>query len=201
MRPDPCRCAAYWNFSKSKNVLKDVTTLILDGLRVPSLVFYDILLLEEYNLRLLSVRHCSALSAETVRRVLRYLIRPSRPAGMPKLKGLYIFGSDREIVSQPASWPALDVTQSSGAQLGRLSLDDIGEKAFRRLSGYSDDGWYDGTGQVYQNPIYDTEWEDLLRTSEGIIAFDAVLCRQCPVRLAVQGYKGTARPKISCSQP
>ena len=188
-----------FDFFRMKGVLKDVTTLILDGLCVPSVIFCDILGLDDFNVRLLSVRNVTNLSKDTVQMVLRYLIRTSRPAGMPKLKGIYLFGGEgaREMMSESRLPPIPGVTDAIGAQLGALSLDQRTNKATSEKQIYSDDGWYDGNGEVIQAKAYDSSWDNLLLACAGIIAFDAVLCRHCPTRLGSPDYQQIAGSLIA----
>ncbi|KAL8828621.1 MAG: hypothetical protein Q9191_002480 [Dirinaria sp. TL-2023a] len=178
----PLRCI--FDFFQTKDVLKNVAILILDGLCVPGGVFSDILCLDYFNVQLLSVRNVTSLSTYTVQKVLRYLIRPSRPAGFPKLEGLYVFGGAAAHQRIPKSLPRKisGVTDAIGAQLGALTLDQGSNAAPPKQLSYSDDGWYDGKGEVIE-PMYDLDWENLLLACAGVIAFDAVKCRHCPIRL------------------
>jgi len=73
------------------NVLHDVRTLVLDGLAIPLTILTDILCNDAHNVRMLSLRGVKALGDEKLIQVLRYIIRPGRPDGVPKLKGLYYF--------------------------------------------------------------------------------------------------------------
>lgn len=192
----PLRCIL--DFFRTKGVLKDVTTLILDGLCVPGVIFSDILCLDDFNVRLLSVRNVTSLSKDTVQKVLRYLIRPSRPAGMPKLRGIYMFSGKAAHQVTPESSPRAvsGVTGTIGAQLGALSLDQGPSAALTRKVRYSDDGWYDGKGEVIK-PTYDLDWANLLLACAGIIAFDAVKCRHCPIRLDLPDHRKRHSPLIA----
>jgi len=73
------------------NVLHDVRTLILDGLTVPLTLLTDILCNDAYNVRILSLRGVRKLGDEKLIRLLRYIIKPGRPEGTPRLRGLYYF--------------------------------------------------------------------------------------------------------------
>lgn len=73
------------------NVLHDVRTLILDGLAIPLILLADILCNDAYHVRILSLRGVKELGDEKLIQLLRYMIRPSRPEGTPRLKGLYYF--------------------------------------------------------------------------------------------------------------
>ena len=88
-------------FSKlqRRNVLRSVQTLVLDGLSVPADLVRDIIAEDTFNVRILSIRECKHLNERKLQQVLRYAVRPSRPAGTPKIKGIYFFGQ-REIVQE-----------------------------------------------------------------------------------------------------
>lgn len=73
------------------NVLRDVRTLVLDGLVVPLTLLTSILCDDGLSIRILSLRGVKELGDEKLIQILRYLIRPGRPEGTPKLKGLYYF--------------------------------------------------------------------------------------------------------------
>ncbi|KAI5782650.1 hypothetical protein EDC01DRAFT_221442 [Geopyxis carbonaria] len=73
-------------------VLRDVRTLVLDGLPVTVDLLTD-LLSPQYRLSLLSIRECTHINEPQLMLLLQYLVRPSRPAGTPSLKGLYYFSS------------------------------------------------------------------------------------------------------------
>lgn len=86
---------------KSRNVLHDIRTLILDGTAVPLPLLTSILTDDAYSIRILSLRGVKELGDGKLIQVLRYIIRPSRPEGTPKLKGLYYFtpiGAKRQLV-------------------------------------------------------------------------------------------------------
>lgn len=64
---------------------------MLDGLSVTADLCNEIIANPSYNVRILSVRGVKNLNEGRLRGALKYACRPSRPAGTPKLKGLYIF--------------------------------------------------------------------------------------------------------------
>lgn len=74
-----------------RDILSNVQTLVLDGLSVTADLCNEIIADPRYNVRILSLRGVKNLNEGRLRGALRYACRPSRPAGMPKLKGLYIF--------------------------------------------------------------------------------------------------------------
>lgn len=180
---------------RNNNILATVTTLILDGLTVPADLVREIIAEDRFHVRILSIRDAKHLNERKLRQMLRYSVRPGRPEGTPRLKGLYIFGhaSPKRQLPAPSravrslqhstqtSWPSSSrggVMHSPGAQLGaewnaksaaELERDAQGEK------------WYAGAGRVLtraqRQPGDWAEWAELLEACEGIIAFDAVLCR------------------------
>ena len=77
---------------RQQHILARVNTLVLDGLSVPADLVREIISEDKFNVRLLSIRDCKHLNESKLNQVLRYAVRPSRPKGMPKLRGLYFFG-------------------------------------------------------------------------------------------------------------
>ena len=175
--------ALAWIFDslKKRNVLKDINALILDGLSVPGPLLNEILCDESYNVRILSIRGCDCLSDQTLLQILKYIIRPSRPEGTPKLKGLYYFGladrvrEKRAQVQQRTSQNANGVTSSPGAQLG-MQLNHRSHNELISGLNWNCHDWYTSSGQMI-SPRYEEEWTQMLQACSGIIAFDAVLCR------------------------
>lgn len=114
-----------------QNVLGNVSTMVLDGLTVPAEIIREFIAEDKYNVRMLSIREAKHLNEGKLRQALKYAVRPSRPAGTPKLRGLYIFGpmearpgpSEPDIgrrrspTRYPDSSPA-GVMNALGAQLG-----------------------------------------------------------------------------------
>lgn len=93
-----------------RNLLSCVQTLVLDGLSVTADLCNEIIVDPRYNVRVLSVRGVKNLNERRLRGALKYACRPSRPAGTPKLKGLYIFTDpSRDDQSQDEGDPWYDV--------------------------------------------------------------------------------------------
>lgn len=172
---------------ESKNVIQDVRTLILDGLFVPISIIEDILCNDRYQIRLLSLRSVPRLPGHDVLRILRHLIRPTRPKGTPKLKGFYLFGhQDKfqelynldEVMRRPG---AIGITASVGAQLGAGNHMGYDLHDFRKLARgdpYSHSPYgAPGTSNVLEDSLITSEWPEILEACKGLIAFDAVLCR------------------------
>lgn len=168
---------------RSRHMLKNVNTLILDGLSVPADLVREIITDPTYNVRILSIRECKHLNERLLNQVLRYAVRPTRPDGTPRLKGLYIFGpkeastiikakSDTAYGSLQAA-NSSGVTSSEGAQIG-AEWNQKSSEALASQLGQPEDKWYRSSGRMIK-PF--SEWPETLQACEGLIAFDAVLCR------------------------
>jgi hypothetical protein len=173
-------------FSKlqSRYVLRNVQTLVLDGLSVPADLVREIIAEDTFNVRILSIRETKHLNERKLQQVLRYAVRPGRPAGTPKIKGIYFFGQRetiREVPKQKStnkksrSPSPKGVMSSQGAQIGA----EWNHKSSEALSASltpSLDKWYQCSGRMMSKRA-SLEWAETLKACEGIIAFDAVLCR------------------------
>ncbi|KAF2718148.1 hypothetical protein K431DRAFT_140364 [Polychaeton citri CBS 116435] len=166
-----------------KDVLRNVQTLILDGLSVPADLVREIVAEDRYNVKILSIREAKNLNQTKLRQVLRYITRPTRAEETPRLKALYVFGSkDGATRGHPTHKPppspvasAAGVMAAEGAQIGA----EWNHKSSKALSSCLDDDeqrWYMCNGRVIKTPS-SSEWADTLQACQGIIAFDAVLCR------------------------
>lgn len=217
---------------RNNNILATVTTLVLDGLTVPADLVREIVAEDKFHVRILSIRDVKHLNEEKLRQVLKYAVRPGRPEGTPRLKGMYVFGpKDAKPApaalaqvaardqSQPrnqthAAWPSQGLNQgaihTTGAQLGaELNARSAAVLAHESCS----EKWYCGAGRVPgmfrpgRGSVKEwAEWAELLVACEGIIAFDAVLCRGPRHNMsasaaggasALQGYLPPAIAKIS----
>jgi hypothetical protein len=171
-------------FSKleRRQLLRNVYTLVLDGLSVPADLVREVITEERYNVRILSIRECKNLNERKLQQVLRYAVRPTRPAGTPRLKGLYFFGPREPVPIQESprkkqrfSTPYSGVMASPGAQIGA----EWNQKSVETLNAVlarTEDKWYQSTGRmISKSPSL--EWAETLQACEGIISFDAVLCR------------------------
>ncbi|KAI9881288.1 MAG: hypothetical protein M1830_005574 [Pleopsidium flavum] len=174
-----------------KNILQDVQTLILDGLSVPADLIWEIICEGKYNVRILSIREAKNLNEKKLMQVLRYCVRPSRPEGTPRLKGLYVFGP-RDTHALEAGWSSLEndvsnvtgITSSEGAQLG-MEWNQKSHHALSSALAADGDRWYRASGRM-TTKLPATEWAETVRACDGLIAFDAVLCRGPRHDLAAQ---------------
>ena len=173
---------------ENRDVIQHIRTLILDGLCVPSTVVDDILCNESYQIHLLSLRMINDWSTHDALRIIHHLVRPSRPKGTPKLRGLYWFGlsdSIQEVLnfnSEVRRRPkAIGVTASMGAQLGAGNQMDDDLDDLRKQFGedpYSDSPYGAlGTSNALGDTRIASEWAEILEACSGLIAFDGVLCR------------------------
>jgi hypothetical protein len=193
-------------FSKlhSKGVLGYVQTLVLDGLSVPADLVREIIAEERFNVRILSLRECKHLNQTKLQQVLRYAVRPGRPDGSPKLRGLYTFGlrdlpqaprSNRAPPSRTAPQAPAGVLGSEGAQIGSEWNWRSSATLYDSLPSDDQQRWYDRSGRVLIGTT--SAWADTLSDCEGIIAFDAVLCRGPRHDITTTTSKDFLKPAIA----
>ncbi|KAF1947653.1 hypothetical protein EJ02DRAFT_449127 [Clathrospora elynae] len=162
--------------------LRNVHTLVLDGLTVTAELIKEFLTEERFNVRILSIREVKHLNERKLQQYLRYAVRPSRPADTPRVKGIYLFGP-RDPTPRPASpvtkksslSASRGVMSSQGAQIG-AEWNQKSTQALNAALTRTEDKWYQPSGKMIpKRPS--PEWAEVLQACEGIIAFDAVLCR------------------------
>lgn len=171
-------------FSKleRRQLLQCVHTLVLDGLSVPADLVREIISGDKFNVRILSIREVKNLNERKLMQVLRYAVRPTRPAGTPKVKGIYFFGprdpvpvSDAPSKKKPSPTVPRGVLSTPGAKIG-AEWNQKSSDALNAALAQTDDKWYQSSGRmIAKKPV--SEWAETLQACEGIIAFDAVLCR------------------------
>lgn len=165
-------------------VMRDVQTLVLNGLAsVTHDVLADILLSDQYNIRLLSVIGCKNLNQRKFQGLLHYLCRSSRPEGTPTLKGVYIFGTSENVDKHGQSRlppnRSNGITTVPGAQLGALSSSSSSAPTTLSppISPSNPNPWFSPTGLVLSSHLTKPDgWAETLQVCSGLIAFDAVLC-------------------------
>lgn len=175
-------------FSKlhSKGVLQFVHTLVLDGLAVPADLVREIVAEERFNVRILSLRDCKHLNHTKLQQVLRYAVRPGRPGGSPKLQALYVFGhKDKDLPRLTQSKPDATSATAHQAPSGILAYEgaQIGSEWNSRSSatlsniipGDDQQRWYTRSGRALDRKT--SAWADTLHACQGVIFFDAILCR------------------------
>jgi hypothetical protein len=163
-----------------QNILRNVHTLVLDGLSVTAEFVRELMTEERYNVRILSIREVKHLNERKLQQYLRYAVRPSRPAGTPRIKGIYLFGpreSTQTVTSakRSASPVSRGVMSSQGAQIG-AQWNQKSTEALNAALAKTEDKWYQSSGRMMvKRPSSD--WAEILQACEGLITFDAVICR------------------------
>ncbi|PGH13704.1 hypothetical protein AJ80_06209 [Polytolypa hystricis UAMH7299] len=140
-----------------RSILQDVRTLVLDGLSVPADLLAEIILTDRFNVTILSIRGCLNLNERKLMQTLQYACRPTRPKGMPRVKGIYHF-TPKEV--SPSSSDSHSLCHTSTSE----------KRDIQRHP------WYRPSGKVFRNAIA-SGWASTLQACEGVISFDAVLCR------------------------
>ncbi|KAF2746405.1 hypothetical protein M011DRAFT_468503 [Sporormia fimetaria CBS 119925] len=170
-----------------KGQLRNVRTMILDGLSVTADLVHEIMSGENFHVRILSIREVRNMNERKLQQVLRYAVRPSRPEGTPRVKGIYVFGMaelphGRKTLEERLEHMPYDEIQAMKAQWDGSTLTDVVNALAK-----TDERWYQGPGSKFPKaPSLDGSmfpkrpslpWAQTLAACEGIIAFDAVLCR------------------------
>lgn len=165
---------------KKRGILQDVQTLILDGLSVPFELIHEMITDPSFNIRLLSIRQVQNLNERKLMQALEYAVRPTRPEGHPKLRGVYIFGP-RDPPEHFRSLP-YDLGPSNGGVMtshGAIIGSQWNSRSKYALShdtNWFGDRWYQQSGVVVAKQPQ-AAWAHTVAICEGIISFDAVLCR------------------------
>jgi hypothetical protein len=165
-----------------QQVLYSIHTLVLDGLSVPADLVREIIADDRFNVRILSIREAKHLNERKLQQVLRYAVRPSRPRGTPKIRGIYFFGPRestqvRDVPIDKKSSPnsSRGIMFSQGARIG-AEWNQKSSDALNAIMAPTEDKWYQCSGRMMaKRPSH--EWAETLKACEGIIAFDAILCR------------------------
>ena len=166
-----------FSFLGKVNVLSNVQTLVLDGQSAPSEILSDIILGDSFKIKILSVVGSQNFNERKFQQVLRYAVRPGRAEGTPTLKGVYVFGTrSRPALETFLSNSQNDITNSPGAQLG-VSLNRRSHEALQALLIAETNPWYSKSGKVLPREAGLSGWANTINACQGVIAFDAVLCR------------------------
>ena len=150
---------------RRNNLLSDVQTLILDGQCAPAEILHEIICEGNYNVKILSLIKCKNLNERKLQGTLKYATRPTRPEGTPKIKGIYLFG----------------IVLHKYFDLSDMGSPDRTRKGTRLhwnpwFRGYHLQ-WADSFSFSIHSVVPGSGWAPTLKQCEGIIAFDAVLCR------------------------
>jgi len=160
-----------------RHILQDVRTLVLDGLSVPADLVADIILTDRFNVNILSIRECRNLNERKLMQVIQHAVRPTRPAGTPRVKGIYHFSPMHEaspVVARPKyrDWWSTRVGTSRSPSQTPSSSDQEGASSPVKQQ----NEWYSPSGKLFKHSL-EEGWAQVLQKCEGIIAFDATLCR------------------------
>ncbi|KAJ5788070.1 hypothetical protein N7457_003060 [Penicillium paradoxum] len=163
-----------------RGILQDVRTLILDGLSVPADLVADIILTDRFNINILSIRECHHLDERKLMQIIQHAIRPTRPAGMPRVKGIYHFSATHtgpQAVVRPRyrDWWGARVQTSRSPSQTPSSSDQDDESGTISVKDRQNE-WYSPSGKIFKHNL-EEGWAQVLQKCEGIIAFDAILCR------------------------
>ncbi|KAH8732350.1 hypothetical protein GQ44DRAFT_697493 [Phaeosphaeriaceae sp. PMI808] len=166
---------------QQQQLIRNVHTLVLDGLSVTAECVNELLTEDRFNIRILSIREVKHLNERKLQQYLGYVVRPSRPEGTPRIKGIYLFGPRESAplttpsTKRSASPDCRGVMSSQGAQIG-AEWNHKSTDALNTALARTEDKWYQSSGRMMaKRPSSD--WAETLQLCEGIIAFDAVLCR------------------------
>lgn len=177
-----------------RSILKDVRTLVLDGLSVPADLVADIILSDRFKVNILSIRECRHLNERKLMQVIQHAVRPTRPKGTPRVKGIYHFSPMHAAAPRPVVrrryrdwWGSRVGSSRSSSQSPSNSSSDNEEEDDSTLSTRTrrqeqqqqqqqQNEWYTPFGKMFKHSL-ENGWAQTLQKCEGIIAFDAVLCR------------------------
>ncbi|CAG8948387.1 unnamed protein product [Penicillium salamii] len=155
-----------------QHILQDVRTLVLDGLSVPADLVAHLMLSDRFNVNILSIRECRNLDERKLMEIIQHAVRPNRPAGTPRVKGIYHFSPTQasQVVARPKYrdwWSTRAQTSRSPSQTPSISETTPAKRQ---------NEWYSPTGKLFKHSL-EEGWAQVLQECEGIIAFDATLCR------------------------
>ncbi len=138
------------------NLLRDVQTLVLDGLSVTAELVHEIINDPSFFVRILSIRGVRNMNENKLRQALEYACRSSRADDTPRLRGLYVFGPKDGL---------LDAASQTYKGVKLLSSEEHAKEA-----------WYVRRGAQFAVLVIGEDWANTLAACQGIIAFDAALC-------------------------
>lgn len=171
-----------------RSILQDVRTLVLDGLPVPADLVADIVLSDRFNVNILSIRECRHLNERKLMQIIQHAVRPTRPQGTPRVKGIYHFSPIHAAAPRPIvrrryrDWWGSRVGSSRSSSQSRSNSPSDNEDdevlVVSRVPSQKQqqNEWYSPSGKMFKHSVEDG-WAQTLQKCEGIIAFDAVLCR------------------------
>ncbi|KAJ5580110.1 uncharacterized protein N7459_006095 [Penicillium hispanicum] len=167
---------------EKRSILQDVRTLVLDGLTVPADLVADIILTDRFNVNILSIRECRHSNERKLMQVIQYAVRPTRPEGTPRVKGIYHFSPTHRLPRTAVRrryrdwWGSrVECSRSSSQSSSNNPPDNENDDPSSILKQQQNE-WYSPSGKLFKHSL-EYGWAQTLQKCEGIIAFDAVLCR------------------------
>jgi hypothetical protein len=156
------------------DILRDVQVLSLDGLSVTAELIHDILNDPSFSVRILSARGVKNLNERKLRAALQYACRESRPEGMPRVKGLYIFGPRDTAPTSAHREEKRNSSPTSPAAVA-AAWNTKSQEALTAALAEEPEAWYARRGGQFPSRIH-AEWASTLMACAGVISFDSVLC-------------------------
>ncbi|KAF3048906.1 actin-like protein arp8 [Didymella keratinophila] len=150
---------------EKQRILRNVHTFVLDGLSVTAEFVKELITEDRYNVRLLSVREVKHLNERKLQQYLRYAVRPSRPEGTPRVKGIYMFGPrerqhEPETLRAPPTPASRGIMSSQGAQIG-AEWNQKSSEALNTVLARTEDRWYQSSGKmITKRPS--PEWAEII---------------------------------------
>lgn len=166
-----CPLRGTFSVLRRQHILCHVSTLILDGLSVSAELVHEMISDPSFAVRILSLRNVRHLNEPKLRAALEMVVRPGRPDGSPRLKGLYIFGA-----KDPPTLPANTTAIGNGGNSTAAGWNQRSHEALSAVLHEPSDPWYDRKGMIVTRPVQ-TEWASTILACAGLISFDVVLCR------------------------
>jgi hypothetical protein len=194
-----------------RSILGSVRTLVLDGLSVPADLVADIILTDRFNVNILSIRECLHMNERKLMQVLQYAVRPERPKGTPKVKAIYHFTPKKSELNSSRShhaasrreWWKSRIGTSEDASTSKATSNQDSDSTSASSKRNTDwnlasqdhlNDWYRPSGRILRGTIEDG-WAQTIRKCEGIIAFDAVLCRGPRHNVNLYSPSNTTQPR------
>ncbi|KAK6539174.1 hypothetical protein TWF694_009418 [Orbilia ellipsospora] len=149
-----------------QNILKNVSTLILDHMYITTDVMSEIILDTQgkFNVKILSVLGTQQFLS-SVSDIIKQALRPGRPEGYPQLQALYIFGLER-------TWPVDRKKERRVARRRQLPND-----LHQPVPDAPLEEWYLPASVPFVTQSWKQEAIQIIEAAEGMIQFDGILCR------------------------
>ncbi|KAF1812894.1 hypothetical protein P152DRAFT_396545 [Eremomyces bilateralis CBS 781.70] len=163
-----------------RHMLNHISTMVLDGLAVTAELVREIICEDRFNVRVLSIREVKHLNELALRQTLLYAARPGRADGALKLRALYVFGGRDPLEEAEDSGRGARTrrarTRSPLPATGRPAPRSPHLEGQEKVKEKPMKSWYHPSGRILPRRP-DVDWATVLHACEGLIYFDAVLCR------------------------